>query len=95
MFKDIMKDVKETLKTLMTKEGISDKDLETLTTLNSQVDELDKEHQASEESHSKMKDKYIEAITKYGTTSTPQDDKTPPKPRTMEEIYRDVISKKD
>lgn len=92
MFKDTLNEVKESIKTMMTKDGITDQELETLTKLNSQVDDLAKQHQELDESHSKMKDKYIEAITGFGTTKKP-DEVDGGQPRTFEQIAQDVLAK--
>ena len=93
MFKDTLAQVKESIKTMMTEKDISDEKLNALTSLNAQVDDLAKQHQDLEESHSKMKDKYIDAITNYGTTKKP-DEVDGGQPRTFEQIAQDVLAKK-
>lgn len=90
-FEETMKKVKDSLKDIMTKDGINDKELEKFTELNSQVDELDKSHKELVESHSKMKDKYIDAITNYGTKQTPEE--VGGSPRSMEDIAKDILAK--
>ena len=92
MFKDTLVAVKESIKTMMTEKDISDEKLNALTQLNAQVDDLAKQHQELEESHSSMKDKYIEAITTYGTTKKP-DEVDGGQPRTFEQIAQDVLAK--
>ena len=93
MFKDTLAQVKESIKTMMTEKDISDEKLNALTSLNAQVDDLAKQHQELEESHSSMKDKYIEAITTYGTTKKP-DEVEGGQPRTFEQIAQEVLAQK-
>lgn len=93
MFKDTLAQVKESIKTMMTEKDISDEKLNALTSLNAQVDDLAKQHQELEESHSSMKDKYIEAITTYGTTKKP-DEVDGGQPRTFEQIAQEVLAQK-
>jgi len=93
-FGEALKKVQETIKTLMTEEGISDERLEKLTELNSQVKELDTQHQGLEESYAKVRDKYIESITQFGTTKKPEEVDGGSQPRTMEEIASAVLAKK-
>lgn len=90
-FAETLNVVKEHLKTLMTKENISDKELDDLATLNGQVDELGRQHQELVDSNSKMKDKYIEAITHYGTTTQPKEEQQSGK--TFEEIAREIVAR--
>lgn len=93
-FADTLNKVKEHIKTLMTKDGISDEELNDLTELNGQVDELDRQHQELSESHSKMKDKYIEAITQFGTTKAPKDEEqNSGAEKTFEQIAKEQLSK--
>lgn len=92
-FDEILKGVKDNLKNLMTKEGVDDTQLEDYTQLMQQVDDLGKQHQELVENHSKMKDKYIEAVVNYGTKTTPKDDVENDKPKTFEEIASEVLSK--
>lgn len=92
-FDETLKSVKETIKTLLTRDGIEDSEIETLTTLNGQVDELGKQNQELVEKHSKMKDKYIEGVLNFGTKTKP-DEVDGGNPRSMEDIMNDVISKK-
>ena len=92
-FDETLKEVKETIKTLMTKENIEDSEIETLTKLNGQVDELGKQNQELVEKHSKMKDKYIEGVLNFGTSKKP-DEIDGGSPRSMEDIMKDVLSKK-
>lgn len=92
-FDETLKEVKEAIKTLMTKENIEDSEIETLTKLNGQVDELGRQNQELVEKHSKMKDKYIEGVLNFGTSKKP-DEIDGGSPRSMEDIMKDVISKK-
>jgi len=93
-FGEALKKVQETIKTLMTEEGISDERLEKLTELNTQVKELDTQHQGLEESYAKVRDKYIESITQFGTTKKPEEVDGESQPRTFEQIASDVLAKK-
>lgn len=92
-FGEAMKKVQESIKDLMTEEGISDERLEKLTELNTQVKELDTQHQGLEESYAKVRDKYIESITQFGTTKKP-DEVDGGQPRTFEQIASEVLAKK-
>lgn len=92
-FDETLKEVKQEIATLMTKEGVSDKDLEDLTSLTQRVDELGKQHQELVESHAKMKDKYIEAVVSYGTKTPPKDDVDSGKEKTFEEIAQEHLAK--
>lgn len=93
-FAETLNVVKEHIKTLMTKEEISDKELDDLATLNGQVDELGRQHQELVDSNSKMKDKYIEAITNYGTTNLPKDEEqNSGAEKTFEQCAKDVLGK--
>ena len=91
-FGETLKLVQDGLKKLMTEEGISDERLEELTELNAQVTELDKQHQGLEENYAKVRDKYIQSITEYGTSKKP--DEVDGQPRTLEEIAAEVLAKK-
>ena len=93
-FGEALQKVQETIKTLMTEENISDEKLEKLTELNTQVKELDQQHQGLEESYAKVRDKYIESITQYGTTKKPDEVDGGSQPRTMEQIASEVLAKK-
>lgn len=93
-FDETLKEVRECIKTLMTKEGIEDTELEILTKLNGRVDELGKQNQELVESHSKMKDKYIESVLNYGSSKKPDDIDGGENPRSMEDIMNDVVSKR-
>ena len=92
-FDETLKEVKETIKELLTKEDIEDTEIDTLTKLNEQVDELGRQNQELVDKHSKMKDKYIDGVLNYGTTKKP-DEVDGGSPRSMEEIMNDVTSKK-
>lgn len=92
-FGEALQKVQETIKTLMTEENISDEKLEKLTELNTQVKELDQQHQGLEESYAKVRDKYIESITQYGTAKKPEEVEGS-QPRTIEQIAQDVLAKK-
>lgn len=89
-FDESLQKVNETIKTMMTKDNVSDDELNVLTELKGQVDELGKQHQELVESHSKMKDKYIEAVTNFGTKEKPDEDDSAEK--TFEEIAREVLA---
>lgn len=93
-FGEALQKVQETIKGLMTEDGISDEKLEKLTELNTQVKELDQQHQGLEESYAKVRDKYIESITQFGTTKKPDEDDGSGQPRTFEQIAQDVLAKK-
>ena len=88
-FTEALNIVKEHIKTLMTKENIKDNELNDLATLNKQVDELGIQHQELVDSHSKMKDKYIEAITNFGTPAQPKEEK---QGKTFEEIANEIVA---
>ena len=92
-FDETLQEVKGTIKDLLTREGIDDREIETLTKLNSQVDELGKQNQELVEKHSKMKDKYIESVLNFGTKTKP-DEVDGGSGRSMEDIMKDVVSKK-
>lgn len=92
-FEETLKKVQESIKTLMTEENISDEKLEKLTELNTQVKELDQQHQGLVESYVKVRDKYIENITQTGTTQKP-DEVEGGQPRTFEQIASEVLAKK-
>ena len=92
-FDETLKLVKQSIATLMTKEGVSDKDLELFTSLTKQVDELGTQHQELVDSHAKMKDKYIEAVVGCGTKTPPKDDVDSGKEKTFEEIAQEHLSK--
>ena len=92
-FNETLTGVKDTIKTLMTKENISDEEIETLTKLNEQVDELGKQHQGLADKHSKMKDRYIEGVLNFGTTKKPTDDVGASGEKTFEQCASDVLAK--
>lgn len=91
-FKDTLSLVKQSIGNLMTKEEISDRELNDLTELTKQVDELGKQHQELVDSHNSMKDKYIESLTKTGTSELPKNGDELPKGRTLEEIAKDILA---
>lgn len=92
-FQECLNLLKENIKTMMTKENLPDEELNSFVELNKQVDELGKQHQELVESNAKMKDKYIEAITNYGTSDQNKEDKTEV-PKTLEEIAQ-AVAKRD
>lgn len=92
-FNEALNGVKQHIATLMTKENISDKEIEDLTQLTQQVDELGKQHQELVDNHTKMKDKYIEAVVGFGTTKQPKDEVDGGGEKTFEQIASEVIAK--
>lgn len=92
-FDETLQKVKGTIKDLLTRDGIDDKEIETLTELNSQVDELGKQNQELVEKHSKMKDKYIESVLNFGTKTKPEE-VDGSSGRSMEDIMKEMTSNK-
>ena len=92
-FEDTLNGVKQSIATLLTKEGISDKEVDDLTSLTKQVDELGKQHQELVENHSKMKDKYIQMVVNYGTTKQPKEEVDDGAEKTFEQIAQEHLSK--
>lgn len=92
-FEETLQKVQESIKNLMSEDGISDEKLDKLTELNTQVKELDQQHQGLVESYVKVRDKYIENITQTGSTKKPEEEDGSSQPRTFEQIAQEVLAK--
>lgn len=93
-FEETLQKVQESIKTLMTEQEIPQDRLDKLTELNSQVKELDQQHQGLVKSYTSVRDKYIEGLTNFGTTKKPDEADGSSQPRTFEQIASEVLAKK-
>lgn len=91
-FEETLNKIKSDLNSLITSET-KDEDIEKLKNLNNELDSINSKHKEVVNAYASMKDKYIESITKMGTTQVASETGEK-KPRTLEEIAQEVISKR-
>ena len=90
-FEELIEALKDSLKKQITTESTTDQ-IASINALEKQVDDLSASHQTLVDEHKKMKELYIQNVVNYGSADKPKDQSTP---RTLEEIAREVLAKKD
>ena len=90
-FEELIEALKDSLKKQITTESTTDQ-IASINALEKQVDDLSASHQILVDEHKKMKDLYIQNVVNYGSAEKPKDQNTP---RSLEEIAREVLAKKD
>lgn len=91
-FEEALNKIKASINSLITSET-KDEDIEMLKNLNNDIDNINSKHKEVVNAYASMKDKYIESITRMGTTKVVSETGVST-PRSFEQIVNDTISQR-
>lgn len=89
-FKKQIEDLKNMALDFVNKESPKE-DIEKVNKFNEGLDALSKEHEGKMTELADMKDAYIKAMKTTGSSEEPKDDLEPQKPKTFEDIAKEII----